>query len=545
MNLADGSVFARCYRVERRIAGGGMGTVYEVVHLGTERRRALKVMRPEIVANPDMRRRFEQEARVAARIDSDSVVEVFDVGVDEETKLPFMVLELLDGEELAQRIERDGAVPLAEALPILRQVAATLDKSHAARIIHRDLKPENIFVLRAKDGVARVKVLDFGIAKIIEHTMHGKTRNLGTPLYMAPEQFRANQQLSPQTDIYAFGLLGYTTLVGASYWQEHTQNSQSVLEFATIAMRGPQEPARSMASRRGAALPDGFDAWFARATAFEPGQRFESAGAAFAALEVLATPASSATRASVAYATQAQPSTVAEAPAGVASAEAQLSPPPSGDTRELPISIAVNSGALPFGQTAPSPTGELAAAQPPMPASYAPAMSAQIAPPLSVQTYAPYPQAQPKSRAGLVVAIGVAIAVVAVAGAWLRLGRDEHAPRSDASATAAPPTPIASTAQSSSHPDDPTDPLRPASTGAMISPGERSASAAPPAPPSQPPSAPSPRDSAAPPPQSSPPPPPPAPPPDPDPPPQVGPTKKPPRTHPPFRMPKHKGKVKR
>ena len=302
MSLPEGSVFAGRYRVVRAIAAGGMGAVYEVVHIETEAVRALKVMRPEIVGKPDLERRFRQEAKVAAKIDSEFVVEVFDAGIDDATRMPFLVMEFLRGEELAERIKRTGAMSPDQALAFLGQIAGALDKSHAANVVHRDLKPENIFVTTRDNGDPHIKVLDFGIAKIIEGTQHGKpTRNLGTPLFMAPEQFKVGAPIKPHTDVFAFGMLAYALLVGDSYWFDEASAEKNVFKFVATAMKGPQESAVARAKRRGIELPAAFQPWFARVTAHDGAQRFASAGEAFASLEQvfaatssMAAPASSA-----------------------------------------------------------------------------------------------------------------------------------------------------------------------------------------------------------------------------------------------------------
>jgi serine/threonine-protein kinase len=144
VTLSEGTLFAGRYRVLRCIAQGGMGAVYEVVHLQTERRRALKVMLPHLVQSEELRERFRREARVAAQIDSAFIVDVFDAGIDDATGMPFLVMELLKGEELGKRLKRVGHFTPEEAVEYLWQTAQALDKTHRAHIVHRDLKPEPI-----------------------------------------------------------------------------------------------------------------------------------------------------------------------------------------------------------------------------------------------------------------------------------------------------------------------------------------------------------------------------------------------------------------
>src|SRR4029077_21112745 len=135
---------------------------------------------------------FHLEGRVTGDIESDHLVRISDAGVDDATGMPFLVMDLLRGEDLGATLKQRGPIPPAEAVTFLSQVALALDKTHAAGIVHRDLKPENLFVTRRDDGPPCVKILDFGIAKVIaqsQATQH-TTEAIGTPLYMAPEQIR-------------------------------------------------------------------------------------------------------------------------------------------------------------------------------------------------------------------------------------------------------------------------------------------------------------------------------------------------------------------
>ncbi|WP_437586317.1 protein kinase domain-containing protein [Sorangium sp. So ce1000] len=291
--LAEGTVFARRYRVVRLIAAGAMGAVHEVIHLETERRRALKVMHAHLFQSEEMRERFKREARIGARVESEHIVDVFDAGVDEATGMPFLVMELLRGEELGERVERAGHLPPAEAVTYLYQTALALDRTHAASIVHRDLKPANIFLSQREDGSVRVKILDFGIAKLVAEgaTAAGATSSLGTPIYMSPEQFHGRTRLTGAADIFALGMMAYTLLVGASYWDPEASAVDGVFAFAMIAVRGPQEPPVQRARSMGVTLPPAFDAWFARATAVDPAARFQRATDAVRALgETLGVP---------------------------------------------------------------------------------------------------------------------------------------------------------------------------------------------------------------------------------------------------------------
>ena len=284
--LPEGSLFAGRYRIVRCMAAGGMGSVYEVVHTETERRRALKVMHPHLFQSDEMRERFKREARIAAQVESEYIVDVADAGVDEATKTPFLVMELLQGEELGDRLARLGALPPAEVVTYLHQAALALDRTHAKMIVHRDLKPENLFLTLREDGSPRVKILDFGVAKVVAEgaTGAGATRSLGTPLYMAPEQFRTGFKLLPAADIYALGMMAYTLLAGEPYWAFEARSAGDVIAFAMTVIQGPKESAVARAAARGVTLPAAFDGWFRRVTAVNPGDRFSRASEAVRAL---------------------------------------------------------------------------------------------------------------------------------------------------------------------------------------------------------------------------------------------------------------------
>ncbi|WP_438032360.1 serine/threonine protein kinase [Sorangium sp. So ce204] len=286
LNFNEGMLFAGRYRVVRSIATGAMGAVYEVVHVETDRRRALKVMHPHLAENPEFHARFKLEARIAARIATEHIVEVFDAGIDLDTGMPFLVMELLRGEELSKRIRRGGRLPPENAIAYLRQTAHALDKTHAAGVVHRDLKPANLFLAASDDDdEIRIKVLDFGIAKLVAETAveGANTAALGTPLYMAPEQF-SGETITRAVDLFALGMIAYTTLVGKAYWLNDMREYSNSLAFAVIAMHGPQEPPSVRAEKEGVKLPPGFDAWFAKATARDPGTRFPTASSTVEAL---------------------------------------------------------------------------------------------------------------------------------------------------------------------------------------------------------------------------------------------------------------------
>ena len=273
--LSEGQVFAHRYRISRCVAAGGMGAVYEAFHTETDRRVALKVMLPHFVSNSELRDRFKREARITANIDSEFIVEVLDAGVDEQTEMPFLVMEYLEGQDLSGEIESKGPLPADLVVTYLHQAALALHKTHTASIVHRDLKPENLFLTRRDDGSPRIRILDFGISKVVEAARTNATQTLGTPLYMAPEQF--DGKVSPACDIYALGMIAYTLLVGQAYWQPDEEEEASVFVLAGRVMRGVQDPASQYAQKRGVKLPPAFDAWFAKACNRDPKLRHAGA----------------------------------------------------------------------------------------------------------------------------------------------------------------------------------------------------------------------------------------------------------------------------
>jgi serine/threonine protein kinase len=279
-------VFHDQYEVVRRIDSGAMGTVYEVIDRRTKRKRALKVMLARFADNPDVTERFRREATITAEVVSEHVVETFDAGVDAASGLPFLVMELLRGEDLGKIIAR-GPLSHADVVTLLIQAASALDKMHAAGVIHRDLKPENLFITHRDDGTPRLKILDFGIAKVIEKAAPSATttRNMGTPVYMSPEQVTGSGAVGPAADLYAVGQLAYTMITGEPYWLEDALAHETVYPLLLKIMEGASEPATVRALRtRKITLPPGFDAWFAKATAHEPEDRYPSAAASIVAL---------------------------------------------------------------------------------------------------------------------------------------------------------------------------------------------------------------------------------------------------------------------
>ncbi|HMJ15468.1 MAG TPA: serine/threonine-protein kinase, partial [Polyangiaceae bacterium] len=280
-HLETGALFGRDFRVLRPLRAGGMGAVYIVEQLSTGKQRALKVMASELAMDAATRERFVLEARVGAQIDSDHVVEVVTAGVDEQTQAPFLVMELLKGEELADVIERIGPLPLGDVAEVLYQLGHALERAHERGIVHRDLKPENIFIAvsRRRDATFTAKILDFGVAKVVADQQQRGTQPLGTPLFMSPEQTEHSGRIAPASDVWALGLIVFRLLTGRDFWRG-ADGTLPVLLREIVVDAIPLASARAAELGVANRLPPGFDAWFARSVARDIDARFAEGGAA-------------------------------------------------------------------------------------------------------------------------------------------------------------------------------------------------------------------------------------------------------------------------
>ena len=289
VHLEAGTVFAGDYRVVQQLGAGGMGAVYIVQQKSTGARRALKIMLPHLAANPEARERFEREAKVGARIPSDHVVQVLAAGVDEATQAPWIAMELLEGEPLDARVRRAGPIAAAEARDLFSQLGHALRAAHGVDIVHRDLKPENLHVGTGRREGDRLllKVLDFGIAKLVSDAGDSGTAPIGTVPWMAPEQ-TSRTGISPATDVWAVGLIAFWSLTGKSYWRAMATGGGTIGEVLRELLVEALPPASERAREYGVAEPPaGFDAWFARAVARDPKARFAEGGEACDALVAL------------------------------------------------------------------------------------------------------------------------------------------------------------------------------------------------------------------------------------------------------------------
>ncbi len=267
-NWGPGKIIAGRYRLANQLGQGGMGSVWRAEHLTLRSPIAVKLIDPEIAGRQEMLERFQREAQAAAALRSPHVVQILDYGVD--AGVPYIAMELLDGESLNDRLLRVGRLSHVETTRFVTHVARALARAHEAGIVHRDLKPDNVFLVR-NDDQEIAKVLDFGVAK---HgslgSGKGPTRTgniLGTPGYMSPEQAQGTKAVDGRSDLWALGVIAYECVVGRVPFESEALGDL-LLKILRPAHPGPVaarlRPARlrrvvrpRLQPRRGAALPVG------------------------------------------------------------------------------------------------------------------------------------------------------------------------------------------------------------------------------------------------------------------------------------------------
>ncbi|WP_437564195.1 serine/threonine-protein kinase [Sorangium sp. So ce542] len=279
-SLAEGSIIAGRYRLERMLARGGMGAIWVARHVQLDAAVAIKLMAPEYAASSTARARFEREARAAAQLKIPNVVHVHDYGIEGDT--PFLVMELLDGEDLETRLAREGRLSLPATLSVVAQVCKALRRAHEVGIIHRDLKPANLFLAR-QDDEEIVKVLDFGIAKAQGALLAGKETKTGTlvgsPYYMSPEQVRRSKTLDWRSDLWSVGVIAYRCVTGRLPFP-----GEEIGEVFVAICTEDVPLASSLAPELGPEV----DRFFSRAFMREPERRFQSASELAEALSAAA-----------------------------------------------------------------------------------------------------------------------------------------------------------------------------------------------------------------------------------------------------------------
>lgn len=265
----EGAVIAGKYSLTHTLGRGGMGLVVAATHLQLERPVAIKFLLPEHLAKADVVGRFTREARSAAKIQNDHVAHVLDVGVDEGT--PYMVMEYLEGEDLKQVLSRRGPLSVEETVKHVMQACEALAEAHALGIVHRDLKPANLFLANRANGRSILKVLDFGISKIMnpatETELTLTSRAVGSPSYMSPEQLTASRSLDARADVWALGVVLYELMS-----RRRPFYGESMPSIVAQILRGHYEKLDVVRPD----LPEGIVAVVHKCLELEPDRRFAS-----------------------------------------------------------------------------------------------------------------------------------------------------------------------------------------------------------------------------------------------------------------------------
>jgi TPR repeat protein/serine/threonine protein kinase len=412
-DLSPGTMVGEAYRIERHLSAGGMGSVYVATHLKTLRQRALKLMHPALARDARFRERFAQEARVGASIHSEHVVEVMDAGVDQALGMPWLAMELLEGQDLAALIAHRGPMAREQVAAVFHQLGHALEAAHAVGVVHRDLKPENLFLARSRraDASFTLKILDFGIAKIVAESQNtAVTQSIGTPLWMAVEQTSHAGKVSTAADMWPLGLIAFFLLTGRLYWRTANAEQQVPMMLLREVAFDPMPPASARAAEYGVAplVPPGFDAWFARCLERDPARRFGSVAELVTQLLPL-------------LQQRAEPAkTLAQDPM-----LGTVEMPPDQREEVAPLTDRVPALAAPVVATYVPPTAPAAtvmgAPHTPAAQTYVPVTGAAPPPPSVGRVSIPTPSAQRpgKRRLGLYVAIVAGVGAIAAVAAVL------------------------------------------------------------------------------------------------------------------------------
>ncbi|HXN34008.1 MAG TPA: protein kinase [Polyangiaceae bacterium] len=286
--VSEGELVAGKYRVGAVIGVGGMGIVVAALHEQLDKRIAIKFVRGEVLGNDEAVRRFLREARAAAKLRSEHAAKVLDVGVL-ESGVPYMVMELLEGGDLAQTLAERGPQPVEVAADWVAQACEAVAEAHAAGIVHRDLKPQNLFLARTVGGAVKVKVLDFGVSKSVETMTHGPgalTRTsamLGSPLYMAPEQMRSSRNVDCRADVWALGVVLFELLTQRMPFEAET--------LPELCLKVVTDPPQSLFELR-PDVPEAMVELIERCLEKDVDKRFANAAELASALEPLIPPGS-------------------------------------------------------------------------------------------------------------------------------------------------------------------------------------------------------------------------------------------------------------
>jgi eukaryotic-like serine/threonine-protein kinase len=272
VNLQPGVAVTPTIRLVRCLGAGGMGSVWIADHLALHTQVVVKFMAAQLVTSADAVERFAREAGAAAQVKSPHVVQMLDHGITADG-VPFIVMELLEGHDLARHLSnRGGRLPLGEIADIVSQVCKALGRAHERGIVHRDIKPENIFLCDVGQSELFVKILDFGIAKAAANsTLSGDTKTgatLGTPYYMSPEQMVGARTIDSRSDLWSLGVVVYQCVLGVRPFDAETFGALAVMiHTAQVPTPSAVDPS----------VPAAFDAWFFKACSKSPDARFANA----------------------------------------------------------------------------------------------------------------------------------------------------------------------------------------------------------------------------------------------------------------------------
>jgi serine/threonine protein kinase len=441
VTIEPGTVVDGKFRVERLLGHGGMGLVLEATHLSLGKRVALKVLRADAVS-VETRERFAREARAAAQLPDEHIAQVSDFG-ETSAGEPYLVMELLTGSDLEHEIKARGPLPIAEAVDLALQACEGVADAHAAGLVHRDLKPSNLFLVRRRDGSPLVKVLDFGLSKVMaESTLTATESSFGTPQYMSPEQIRSAKYVDARSDQHALAMILYELASGRRPYA-----AESVTGLYVVICTAEPVPMRSHLPD----VPPALEAAVLRALAKSADDRFRDLGDFAAAIAPFGGPgaAASAARVAATFGREAPPPAL---------------PLPSPATERMPL-ISEQPAEMDPPRSSPSP---LAASLPGPPPAVLPN------PPLAVAMHAPrgtlrmpvsavqaqrdaLPGSAPGPRRAK-VALAASASVTALLGAalaawwWLGAGSPpDGAPTAmTATTTAAPATAAVAAAEASS-----------------------------------------------------------------------------------------------
>jgi eukaryotic-like serine/threonine-protein kinase len=281
MSAADttsplGQLVGNKYRIGAEVGRGGMATVYSARHVNIGKDVAVKLLAPDLVSSRTVTERFMREARAAAQVRSPYICEVYDVGTYDGR--PYIVMELLRGESLYEKLSRERQLTTVQTALIATQAAKGLRSAHEHNIVHRDLKPENIFITSGEGGVIHTKLVDFGLAKFYEPNQDPQAVRLtregalfGTPAYMSPEQAKAKGGVDHRTDLWALACIVYEMLTGRTVWDIEQGVAMILAQIAST----PIPSARAYRPD----LPPEFDEWFRYALARKPEERIQTAEA--------------------------------------------------------------------------------------------------------------------------------------------------------------------------------------------------------------------------------------------------------------------------